>query len=222
MYTICGVVCMFQMNHWILNRILPKPSTEAITRLNGMALQLYICSSFFFKNDLQDMVRIVYIFVGHMIYDLIHVDTLAMKIHHILCILLLVLYQTYFKYTLDFTYADSYYIYRNLVLLESTSPLLNLAWLLHHFQYPNKAFNMCIKAAAALYWTVARMIIFPYILYSGGNFYPRMFAYPFIPLNLIWFNTLLKMAIREISRESVKGPLPVADSSPQSNPPGVA
>jgi len=212
MDTICGVVCIFQMNHWALDRILPKPNIEAITRLNGMALQVYICASFLFKHDVSNMVRIAYIFIGHMIYDLVYVDTLAMKIHHILCISLLVLYHTYLKYTLEFTYADAYYVYRNLVLLESTSPLLNCAWLLHHFQYPNKAFNMYIKAAAALYWTVARMIVFPYIVYSGGNFYPRLFAYPFIPLNIIWFHALMKMAAKELYGKPVKAPLPVADS----------
>lgn len=158
------------------------------------------------------MMRIVYIFTGHMIYDLLYVDTLAMKIHHILCISFVILYNTYFKHTVEFTYTDLYYVYRNLVLLESTSPLLNLAWLLHHFQYPNKTFNMGIKVAAALYWTVARMIIFPYILYSGGTIYPRMFAYPFIPLNIIWFNALLKIAAKELYGKPVKEPLPVTDS----------
>jgi hypothetical protein len=213
---------MFQMNHWVLDRILPKPSAEAITRLNGMALQLYICSSFLFKHDVSNMIRIAYIFIGHMIYDLLYVDTLAMKIHHILCILLFILHYTYLNYAVELTYTDAYYVYRNLVLLESTSPLLNCAWLLHHFQYPNKSFNICVKAAAALYWTVARMIIFPYLVYSDGSFYTRLFAYPFIPLNIIWFHTILKMSIKEISRASVKGPLPVADSSPQSNPAGAA
>lgn len=208
---LCITPCIFQLNHWVLDRLLPNRNIEAITRLNGLALQVCICASFFVHKDLNDILRIFYIFVGHMIYDLFYVDTPAMKAHHLLCISIPIIYHTYLKYIFETTYTDVYYVYKGLVLLESTSPLLNCVWLFHHFQYPNTILHACIKAAAALYWTVMRMIVFPYMVFTDGTFYSHIFMYPFIPLNLIWFYALLKRVRKEFRAQLIHT-LPAADS----------
>ena len=144
------------------------------------------------------MINIFYIFVGHMIYDLLYVETVEMKIHHIICISIPLIYDLYLKYLFEPTYADTHFVFTGLVILESTSPLVNCVWFLQNARYPNTLLHMSIKLAAALYWTIMRIIILPYVIYTSGSFYSRMFLYPFVPLNIFWFHLILKRAHKEI------------------------
>lgn len=200
---------VFQIQHWCLDDFLtdislsyrnlaPAKQTETITRIIGTVLQLFVCTSYFYVVRPEQIGLIMNIFTGHMIYDIFYVETWAFRIHHAACILLNLLYHYGMKDTMNISYDDMYYVYKGVVLLESTSPLLNTCWLLHTYGYPDNGLHKVLKAITAIYWTVARMVVLPYMLLTDGVAYSKIFFYPFIPLNILWFSAIVKKVRKEL------------------------
>ena len=200
---------VFQIQHCCLDDFLtdislsyrnlaPAKQTEMITRILGIILQLFVCTSYFYVARPEQILLIMNIFTGHMIYDIFYVETWAFRIHHAACILLNLLYHYGMKDTMNISYDDMYYVYKGVVLLESTSPLLNTCWLLHTYGYPDNALHKGVKALTVIYWTVARMVVLPYMLLTDGATYTKIFFYPFIPLNILWFSAIVKKVKKEL------------------------
>jgi hypothetical protein len=169
------------------NELNRKKKYELVNRITGSMFQLYLCYKGFYIAD--TFHTFIYEVAGYMISEMVFMslysDSLVMYIHHIASL--------YFAY-IHTQYSDEVIIRvaTYIWILESTAPLLSVCWILHIFNYPNTLVHKAIKMFAFLYWSVIRVGIFPYMLYTSESTEVSLYGSSIVVLNVYWFTLFLK------------------------------
>jgi len=159
---------------------------ELLNRISGLCFQFYLVYSGFFLASDESVNAFNQATVGYMIYDLAHMSLFSKSwpiyFHHGFYIIV---------YLNNAAFAQEYHtIFAQMTwLLESSSPLLTLTWTLHTFEYPLNQIHKMTRILCFIYWSLTRVIIFPYFIYTRGLY---MVGIPFYLLQLYWFKLLLR------------------------------
>ena len=183
--TVAAAGLVSQFNAY--NALNSKKKYELLSRITGCMFQLYVCYRGFYIN--QDAHTFLHEVAGYMIYEMVHMlfysDSLPMYFHHVVY---LYFYATRFSYSHEIVIHFATYIW----MLESTAPLLSVCWTLHLFNYPDTPVHKGLKLLGFLYWSVIRIGVFPYILYTTEPANVYLGGSVIVALNLYWFTLLLK------------------------------
>jgi hypothetical protein len=165
----------------------PMPiKMELLNRISGCCFQLYLIYSGFYLTSDEAVNAYNQATTGYMLYDLafmsLHSKTWPMYFHHGFYIVV---------YLNRVAFAQEYHtkFAQMTWLLESSSPLLTLTWTLHTFEYPLNQIHKTTRILCFIYWSLTRVIIFPYFIYTWGLY---MIGIPFYLLQLYWFKLLLR------------------------------
>lgn len=169
------------------NELNRKKKYELVNRITGSMFQLYLCYKGFYIAD--TFHTFIYEVAGYMISEVVFMslysDSLVMYIHHIASL--------YFAY-IHTQYSDevSIRVATYIWMLESTSPLLSVCWILYIFKYPDTLVHKAIKMFAFLYWSAIRVGMFPYMLYTSESTEVSLYGSSIVVLNVYWFTLFLK------------------------------
>jgi hypothetical protein len=181
-----GVLSQFNAFN-ALNR---KKKYELVNRITGSMFQLYVCYRGFYIAD--TLHTFIYEVAGYMISEMVFMslysDSLVMYIHHIASLYFVYIHT---QYPDEVIIRVATYIW----MLESTAPLLSVCWILHLFKYPDTLVHKAIKMFAFLYWSVIRVGVFPYILYTSESAQVSLYGSSIVAMNVYWFTLLLKRVL---------------------------
>lgn len=180
-------VFSYVLQHFGAYTRLQRPTQlEFLNRISGLCFQLYLLYSGFYLASDESVNAFNQATAGYMIYDLAHMSlfskTWPMYFHHGFYIVV---------YLNRAAFAQEYHTKcaQMVWLLESSSPFLTLTWTLHTFEVPLNQIHTAIRILCFIYWSLTRVIIFPYFIYSWGVY---MIGIPFYLLQLHWFKLLLR------------------------------
>jgi len=178
-----GVLSQFNA----FNAVNRKKKYELVNRITGSMFQLYVCYRGFYIAD--TFHTFIYEVAGYMISEMVFMsmysDSLVMYIHHIASLYFVYIHT---QYPDEVVIRVTTYIW----MLESTAPLLSVCWILHLFKYPDTLVHKAIKMFAFLYWSVIRVGVFPYILYTSESAQVSLYGSSIVAMNVYWFTLLLK------------------------------
>jgi hypothetical protein len=126
--------------------------------------------------------------ISEMVFMSLYSDSLVMYIHHIASLYFVYIHT---QYPDEVIIRVATYIW----MLESTAPLLSVCWILHLFKYPDTLVHKAIKMFAFLYWSVIRVGVFPYILYTSESAQVSLYGSSIVAMNVYWFTLLLKRVL---------------------------
>lgn len=162
---------------------------ELINRITGGLFLLYICYTGIYTSSDEDVKSFIRQVAGYMLYETGHLilysHALPMYIHHCVYIFCYLIMNTS-------TEENRYIFFKITWFLESTAPLLSVCWCLHLFKYPDTYLHKFIKAIAFLYWSLIRVVYFPYYIIRTRDIVVYTLGFPIILLNLYWFRLLVK------------------------------
>jgi hypothetical protein len=81
-------------------------------------------------------------------------------------------------------------------VLESTSPLLHVSWLLKQAGYSDAPFFKYVAGAAAAFFGLMRIGVFPWIMATKMDTVTRMVFAPLLALSVYWFWKIVKMMLK--------------------------
>jgi hypothetical protein len=198
LYQIVGTSSVLQLNYYALyysfNWIFPEynsldesKKSELVARVNSMCMAIYFSASYFFVTTPAHIIDIYTIYAGYILYDFRYSGTLSMILHHIAS--LMACY--YIKFYAD--YSELYKYHTILISMEISLVLLSVCWILRIFKYPMNTIHKTVIILAYIFWTGARMVVFPYIVYHTPTPNIRIKMIPFILLNTYWFVLLTRI-----------------------------
>jgi len=162
---------------------------ELLARASSTAAHLYLFYNGFYLTSEDHVNHFNRVTTGYMIYDLAHMATFQkawpIYFHHITYILIYY-NNSYFPQEYHVKFAQLTWI------LESTSPFLTLCWFLNTFEYPINKIHKLVRIVSFVYWSIARVFIFPYMVYIWNIPAFYIGSLPFYGLQLYWFWLLLK------------------------------
>jgi hypothetical protein len=139
--------------------------------------------------------------LGHALHDTMHMlvyetDDTA-YIHH------LVLVTVFGLMKLTMTPAQAESAALATAVLESTSPVLSLTWLLKQGGCSNHPAFKYISGFAAMFFGFMRCGVFPWVMAKKMDRVTALVALPFLLLNFYWFWKILKMLKRVLDKKEV-------------------
>jgi hypothetical protein len=180
---------------------------EFVARINGVLFSLYQLCMWFFVGSRQDTIFVIEQVLAYMIYDAGHLTLYAKSpdffLHHVI-IWLGYLFGGH-------TDEQVKLCFEAMCILESTNPSFSLGWLLEALKYPYDNLHMGILAFIFGFWTLVRMVYFPYWSYvnATGSTAMNLVTAGYMALNCYWFWLLIKKAQRTVTNLS---PSPAAAS----------
>ena len=186
---------------------------EFVARINGVLFSGYMLCMWFFVGSPKDSLAMLEQVLAYMVYDAGHMAFYAKTpdffLHHVI-IWLGYLFGAH-------TDANVKMCFDAMCILESTNPSFSLGWLLEALKYPYDNLHMGILAFIFGFWTLVRMVYFPYWSYTNSTgLAMNLVTGGYTVLNIYWFYLLCKKAQRTITNSS---PSP-ADAPPSSPPVG--
>ena len=184
---------------------------EFVARINGVLFSGYMLCMWFFVGSPKDSLSMIEQVLAYMVYDAGHMAFYAKTpdffLHHVI-IWLGYLFGAH-------TDANVKMCFDAMCILESTNPSFSLGWLLEALKYPYDTLHMGILAFIFGFWTLIRMVYFPYWSYTNSTgLAMNLVTGGYTVLNIYWFYLLCKKAQRTITNSS---PSP-ADAPPSSPP----
>jgi len=186
---------------------------EFVARINGVLFSGYMLCMWFFVGSPKDSLAMLEQVLAYMVYDAGHMAFYAKSpdffLHHVI-IWLGYLFGAH-------TDANVKMCFDAMCILESTNPSFSLGWLLEALKYPYDTLHMGILAFIFGFWTLIRMVYFPYWSYTNSTgLAMNLVTGGYTLLNVYWFYLLCKKAQRTLTNSS---PSP-ADAPPSSTPVG--
>ena len=186
---------------------------EFVARINGVLFSGYMLCMWFFVGSPKDSLAMLEQVLAYMVYDAGHMAFYAKSpdffLHHVI-IWLGYLFGAH-------TDANVKMCFDAMCILESTNPSSSLGWLLEALKYPYDTLHMGILAFIFGFWTLIRMVYFPYWSYTNSTgLAMNLVTGGYTLLNVYWFYLLCKKAQRTLTNSS---PSP-ADAPPSSTPVG--
>ena len=169
--------------------LMESKRSETVARINSSIIGIIINLSALYVKTPAEILFVYRIFAGYLLYDIPYAKTASMIGHHYLSI------GIYFYINSRASPAELHDMYRALLVLESSPILISVCWIMKAFQYPDNGFHRAIKMAAFLYWSVGRLVVFPYIVYASESSMVKCVTGPFIVLNIYWFTILLRFVM---------------------------
>jgi hypothetical protein len=132
--------------------------------------------------------------LGYTLHDILHMivyeNDITSYIHHIVSVTVFGL----MKLTMTPVQAESTALAT--VILESTSPILSLTWLLKNAGYSSHPLFKYISGFAAAFFGIMRCGVFPWAMSKKMDRTTAMVLIPFLALNVYWFWKIIKMMKR--------------------------
>ena len=165
---------------------------EFVARINGVLFSFYQLSMWFFVAMLEQV-------LAYMVYDAGHMAFYAKSpdffLHHVI-IWLGYLFVAHSDANLKSCF-DA------MCILESTNPSFSLGWLLEALKYPYDNLHMGILAFIFGFWTLIRMVYFPYWSYTNSTgLGMNLVTGGYTLLNVYWFWLLCKKGQRIVTNSS--------------------
>jgi len=185
---------------------------EFIARINGVLFSLYQLCMWFFVGSRHDTLSMIEQVLSYMIYDAGHLLFYAKSpdffLHHVI-IWLGYIFGAHSDENVKLCF-DA------MCMLESTNPSFTLSWLMEALKYPYDNMYLGILAFTFGFWTLIRMVVFPYwsVTNTSG---PAMNLVTggYTLLNCYWFYLLIKKAQRIVTSSSPsQGGAPEAERHP--------
>jgi hypothetical protein len=179
---------------------------EFIARINGVLFSLYQLCMWFFVGSRQDTLSMLEQVLAYMVYDAGHMAFYAKSpdffLHHALIWI-------GWMFT-SHTDANIKLCFDAMCILESTNPSFSLGWLMEALKYPYDNLHMGILVFIFGFWTLIRMVYFPYWSYTNSTgLVMNLTTGGYVLLNAYWFWLLCKKAHRTVTSLS---PSPAAES----------
>ena len=173
---------------------------EFIARINGVMFSLYQLCMWMFVGSKADTLSMIEQVLAYMVYDAGHMAFYARSpdffLHHVI-IWLGYLFGGHTDQQVKLCF-DA------MCILESTNPSFSLGWLMEAVKYPYDSFHMGILAFIFGFWTLIRMVYFPYWSYvnASGSLAMNLVTGGYTALNAYWFYLLCKKAQRVVTNSS--------------------
>ena len=176
---------------------------EFIARINGVLFSLYQLSMWFFVVTPKDSLAMMEQVLAYMVYDAGHLTLYAKSpdffIHHAII---------WLGYIFG-AHSDTHVklVFEAMCILESTNPSFSLSWLMEALKYPYDNLHMGILAFTFGFWTLMRMVYYPYWIWTNGmGSTPSIVVnVGYMALNVYWFWLLCKKAQRTVASFTVSG-----------------
>ena len=184
---------------------------EFVARINGVLFSVYQLCMWFFVGSRQDTLPMIEQVLAYMVYDAGHMAFYAKSpdffLHHALIWI-------GWMFT-SHTDGNVKMCFDAMCILESTNPSFSLGWLLEALKYPYDNLHMGILAFIFGFWTLIRMVYFPYWSYTNSTgLAMNLVTGGYTVLNIYWFYLLCKKAMRIVG-----GAPSTAASAPASDAP---
>jgi hypothetical protein len=176
-----------------------KIKHEWVGRIIGSASQIGIILFWLFEgvNSIWGQSLVL----GHALHDTLHMlayeTDVTAYIHH------LVLFTVFGLMKLTMTPAQAESAALATVVLESTSPILSLTWLLKQGGLSGHPSFKFVSGFAAGFFGVMRCGVFPWVMAKKMDRVTALVALPFLMLNLYWFWKILKMLKKVLDKKEV-------------------
>ena len=172
---------------------------EFVARINGVLFSFYQLSMWFFVGSPKDSLAMLEQVLAYMVYDAGHMAFYAKSpdffLHHVI-IWLGYLFVAHSDANLKSCF-DA------MCILESTNPSFSLGWLLEALKYPYDNLHMGILAFIFGFWTLIRMVYFPYWSYTNSTgLGMNLVTGGYTMLNVYWFWLLCKKGQRIVTNSS--------------------
>lgn len=186
---------------------------EFIARINGVLFSLYQLCMWLFVGTPKDSLAMLEQVLAYMVYDAGHLTLYAKSpdffIHHV------IIWLGYLFSEHSDTHVKT--VFDAMCILESTNPSFSLSWLMEALKYPYDNLHMGILAFTFGFWTLVRMVCYPYWIYNNalGSTPSIVVNVGYMALNVYWFWLLCKKAHRTVTNlsPSPAAAPPVPDSS---------
>lgn len=176
---------------------------EFVARINGVLFSLYQLCMWFFVGTPKDSLAMMEQVLAYMVYDAGHLTLYAKSpdffIHHVII---------WLGYLFS-EHSDTHVkiVFDAMCILESTNPSFSLSWLMEALKYPYDNLHMGILAFTFGFWTLMRMVYYPYWIWTNGmGSTPSIVVnVGYMALNVYWFWLLCKKAQRTVASFTVSG-----------------
>lgn len=137
--------------------------------------------------------------IGYTLHDILHMlvyeTDITSYIHHIVSVTVFGL----MKLTMTPEQTESTALAT--VILESTSPVLSLTWLLKQAGYSGHPLFKYIAGGAAVFFGLMRCGVFPWAMAKKMDRTTALVLIPFLALNVYWFRKIVKMMLKVLERK---------------------
>ncbi len=87
-------------------------------------------------------------------------------------------------------------------ILESTSPLVNLSWLLNKAGYSDSSFFPYVAIAMVVWFGIQRVLVFPWFLLTKTDPAMKVVLSPIIGFNFFWFYKIIGLVTKKLAVQS--------------------
>ncbi len=198
---------------------------EFLARINGLLFIVYLVVMRMFTTTHEGVMEQMGQMVAYMVYDCAHVPFYARGydyyLHHIAYFFI------YFSVLPGISDRNAALFYDATCILESSAPILSIAWFMDTLGYPVDTFHQILRVVLLLAWSCIRMLYFPYWVGTNVETHNIVYTLPFVALNCYWFWLLIKKVGKAFTKTSpspgdapeAEGPLraPSAPTRPESS-----
>ncbi len=135
--------------------------------------------------------------VAYMLHDTAHLflyeTDIAGYAHHIVVLMLCALKRT--AMNIDQEVAAT----RAVAILESTSPLVSLSWLLNKAGYSDRAFFPYVAIAMVIWFGIQRILVFPWFLATKADTALQIVLSPVVLFNFFWFHKIIGLVTKKLA-----------------------
>ena len=135
--------------------------------------------------------------VAYMLHDTSHLflyeTDIAGYAHHIITLMLSALMNTVMSVDQQMTATNV------VAILESTSPLVNLSWLLNKSGYSDSAFFPYVAVAMVVWFGIQRVLVFPWFLATKADTAMKIVLSPVVLFNFFWFHKIIGLVTKKLA-----------------------